>query len=70
MILPNRIEGETMSVNKDQTMSTYSQHNILGDTKKNITNYVSFIKVYFYRLLLNYCSIIVIKMQQINIKKR
>jgi len=41
VILPNRIEGETMSVNKDQTMSTYSQHNILGDTKKNITNYAS-----------------------------
>ena len=74
MILPNRIEGETMPVNKDQTISTYSQHNILGDTKKNITNYVSFIKVYFNKLLLNNCSIIIIKMQQmeavINIKKK
>ena len=53
MILPNRIEGETMSVNKEHTMSTYSKHSILGDTRINITNYVSFIRVYFNESFLN-----------------
>jgi len=28
-----------MSVNKEHTMSTYSKHSILGDTRMNITNY-------------------------------
>ena len=54
-----------MSVNKEHTMSTYSKHSILGDTRINITNYVSFIRVYFNESFLN---LIIIQKQLIDSK--
>ena len=38
MILPHRIEGESIPVNKEHNMAIYSQHNNLEDQKNNFTN--------------------------------
>ena len=41
MILPNRIEAENMSLNKEHTMPIHNPRNILGYKKNNVQDNVS-----------------------------